>query len=125
MVSADEVCAALGIDQSTLWRWWNSGYFPPPLIMGTGEGIRTKIAWFEDDIDAWQAVLQRKVPTDATWSAEDQPCFTSADLNEHLEILLKLARSCFDCGEDEEKRSYWGAALADLEESFTKSRASE
>jgi predicted DNA-binding transcriptional regulator AlpA len=125
LLSKKQVLEIFGVSHVTLRDWIRRGIFPPPVVLGPDGGGRSTIAWIDSEVYAHIANAPRRLPTGATWSAEDQPCFTTADLNEHMEILLKLARSCFDCGEDEEKRSYWGATLEDLEESFAESRASE
>jgi predicted DNA-binding transcriptional regulator AlpA len=54
VLSQAEVCTALGgIDPSTLWSWYTSGHFPAPIELGIPGGIRTKIGWREDEVDAW------------------------------------------------------------------------
>jgi predicted DNA-binding transcriptional regulator AlpA len=53
VLSQAEVCAALDIDPSTLWSFYKCGHFPAPIELGIPGGIRTKIGWREDEVDAW------------------------------------------------------------------------
>ena len=43
-----EVCSALGISRTTLWRWCRSGRFPEPVQLGT-----RFTCWRASDVEAW------------------------------------------------------------------------
>jgi predicted DNA-binding transcriptional regulator AlpA len=43
-----------GAHRTTVWRWWRSGLIPEPVRIGS-----RRLAWFEDEIQAAIARLQR------------------------------------------------------------------
>lgn len=48
LVSPHDVCRALGISGTTLWRMRRAGEFPPPIRIG-----HNKLGWPEADVKAW------------------------------------------------------------------------
>ncbi|WP_242352404.1 AlpA family transcriptional regulator [Anaeromyxobacter sp. SG64] len=44
-----EVEARLGVDRTTIWRWYRAGKFPAPHYLGE------RRSWFLGEIEAWEA----------------------------------------------------------------------
>jgi len=48
------------VHPTTLWRQCKSGLFPPPVRIGPNA-----VAWFQDEVEAWQASRQGTCATQA------------------------------------------------------------
>jgi predicted DNA-binding transcriptional regulator AlpA len=43
-----ELETRLGVERTTIWRWYRAGSFPPPHYLGT------RRAWFVHEVEAWE-----------------------------------------------------------------------
>ena len=43
-----ELAARLGVDRSTIWRWYQTGRFPRPHYLGE------RRTWLLSDVEAWE-----------------------------------------------------------------------
>ena len=43
-----QLAARLGVDRSTIWRWYQAGTFPRPHYLGE------RRAWLLSDVEAWE-----------------------------------------------------------------------
>jgi predicted DNA-binding transcriptional regulator AlpA len=67
LIDRREVERRVGYSYQTLWRWMCTGTFPRS-VKGRGKSL-----WYEDEIDAWQAGLQRsRLRGDPPTSSEQQ-----------------------------------------------------
>jgi predicted DNA-binding transcriptional regulator AlpA len=55
-VGIAELEQRLGVDRSTIWRWYRAGKFPAPHFLGE------RRAWFLAEVEAWE--LQRMARSD-------------------------------------------------------------
>jgi len=68
-LSKQEVLAVVGVSYPALWSWMRDGHFPQARVLGTGEGLRTKIGWLKSEIDDWIASRPQRVSRCAKRSA--------------------------------------------------------
>jgi predicted DNA-binding transcriptional regulator AlpA len=47
-VGIRQLSARLGVDRSTIWRWYRAGRFPVPHYLGE------RRAWLLSDVEAWE-----------------------------------------------------------------------
>jgi predicted DNA-binding transcriptional regulator AlpA len=50
-LSKQEVLAVVGVSYPTIWSWARDGHFSQARVLGTGQGLRTKIGWLKSEID--------------------------------------------------------------------------
>jgi predicted DNA-binding transcriptional regulator AlpA len=43
-----DLAARLGVDRSTIWRWYQSGKFPPPHYLGE------RRTWLLSEVEKWE-----------------------------------------------------------------------
>lgn len=48
------VADLLGVSRATLWRWYSSGHFPSPMVLGQGP-TRPVHGWRESEVLSWLA----------------------------------------------------------------------
>lgn len=61
MLSKKEVLKLVGISAPTLWNWQRRGDFPDSVILNPGSKRQSRVAYFEDEIIAWQKGRVRTV----------------------------------------------------------------
>jgi excisionase family DNA binding protein len=59
-----ELAARLGVDRSTIWRWYRSGRFPLPHFVGE------RRAWFRSEVEAWEC-SQMAIPAEMRRSSRN------------------------------------------------------
>jgi predicted DNA-binding transcriptional regulator AlpA len=47
-IGITELSSRLGVDRSTIWRWYRSGKFPLPHYLGE------RRTWFLAEVEAWE-----------------------------------------------------------------------
>ena len=62
MLSREEVLMIVGVSSPTIWTWVRDRHFPPPRRLGTTSGTRGRIAWLENEVQAWILSLPKKYP---------------------------------------------------------------
>lgn len=48
LIRADQLTKELNVSRTTLWRWCNLGYFPPPFTLGSRITV-----WEVNEINQW------------------------------------------------------------------------
>ena len=61
MLSKKEVLKLLGITAPTLWNWQRKGDFPSSVILNPKSKKQSRVAFFEDEVLAWQKTRVRSV----------------------------------------------------------------
>jgi predicted DNA-binding transcriptional regulator AlpA len=90
IINRAEVCRKVAdTDYSSIFRWWQAGDSPVPITIGTGHGIRTKIGWYEHEVDEWCENWPRR---GTKWQSERQ---------ELLEIADRIVRDLLDATPEE------------------------
>ena len=80
IIRLGEVRRLTGLSAQTLWRWEQSGIFPPRLKLGP-----QAIGWYEADVRAWvisRAQPAGEVPTDDSAVAHEGNVVTPNDIEQ-------------------------------------------
>jgi predicted DNA-binding transcriptional regulator AlpA len=61
-LSKKQVLEKVGVSHVTLREYIKLGLFPPPRVLGPGNGSRSKIGWIEFEVDTHINNLPKRLP---------------------------------------------------------------